>query len=1386
MGKIRSFLGIFALIIAVLSSGSAFAATGYVCESYRKYTGCAENYYMATSADDLSYNNTPVAGNICAPCPAEATYCPGGTESPVYKLTLEQRLATTPATITEIYFQESPRRWCTDKEDCAGSVITQLSGNKLPQRAGYVFNCYSNDENDGDGDQYISETGLIDGSGDVTAKYLQQYPVWYAHWKGVSYNCAAGTYWNSETLTCEICTTGHYCPGVSGENDGGMMGQEVCYDSASIRVGDTIAAEIYAGLSTNFTSDTGAKKAADCYFDLKPGTYFARGGDDLRSCEEGFYCPGDRMYDEATFTDFNDTVIDDWAYGITSCPAGTSDVASDSERDCYFDVVLNPNNGAGTCATTQRCYYDTECTLPSWNSDTCNLSNGVKIFKGWATSNTATSGFASMAFTGATTVYAVWVAPTCAVTNGIGTPQNSSGNAPVCKVECTEGYNTSGTYTGTAGNSEYQYTCNANQYTVTYNSNKPATATGTVNGDMSDSQHVYDTEKALNNNTYALPGYVFAGWNTMANGTGTAYTNAQNVKNLTANKGTIVPLYAQWTPCATGTYCPGDNTVQTCPTDTLGRTVVSSTASDDKTDCYVTCGAKTIENGTTTVNATQINFNGTSYPECTYSVSCNSGFGAAGNNTATPTCTQCTSGTYSVGGVQQCLNCSDLDKNNVNITGATGTVTYSSVAGAGAATECEVTITNVSLKDASNKTIGTKTWTMPYNGTSYANQGSTSVVTSCIAGYYRESSNSTTCTQCTGARYCPGDMTVKSCPGQTDGWTRASGTGWDNYDDCYQTRMATDISDNCSGGQLKQTASSATTWGTATVSEAFTANAGAYVSGTNENTTCKLCEAGTYQSQDNSTATQCSACTGTYEYSDDGATQCQTCATGYQANTTHDACVARQFQVTYDCGDGTGNAPTSQTIAYMEQFKPATNTCNAPSGKKFSHWYDGTSQWTEGGSYQWTYTQSATLTAQYVAEDEKEITFNLGAENAKINGNDYTRYCNVDSGAFDLPTDVTRTAYKFAGWYNNADFSGNPITSVVAGGCDVALSFWAKWEVCDLSDGAGQCGCASDEYANGNGTCTSCVTSCSTLGTGEYKGEYNICANNGAGNAEEMCYTECETECIQPSSCPENFHKCTYIKSMVSGKSYYKDSTCVADNTANSYCNINYDDEYGTYCVSRYYMNPDTLECLSCETLPTTDGVPYTQSVSQSKSMGARACYKMATASGKICDYSNAFVLDKQTNTLTTKNYCPEYATCTEGRQPTSCNAWYPDENCVPTSYCSFTFTCEAGYTPNTTSAVQYGVARSMWATDYQQATDEASCNPNLYYVVFDDNYFGGTNGTHTQVFTCTHTSYSSSFATLHTYTFSFFSFSRCQRGRHKYERGEIRLSMWHVCVSAC
>lgn len=79
-----------------------------------------------------------------------------------------------------------------------------------------------------------------------------------------------------------------------------------------------------------------------------------------------------------------------------------------------------------------------------------------------------------------------------------------------------------------------------NKYTVNFDGN------GADGGSTTENKCTYQTAFDLNANGFYKNNYIFTNWNTKADGTGTAYTNKQNVINLTATKDGTVTLYAQW------------------------------------------------------------------------------------------------------------------------------------------------------------------------------------------------------------------------------------------------------------------------------------------------------------------------------------------------------------------------------------------------------------------------------------------------------------------------------------------------------------------------------------------------------------------------------------------------------------------------------------------------------------------------------------------------------------------------------------------------------------------------------------------------------------------------------------------------------------------------
>lgn len=130
---------------------------------------------------------------------------------------------------------------------------------------------------------------------------------------------------------------------------------------------------------------------------------------------------------------------------------------------------------------------------------------------------------------------------------------------------------TSGSFT-LSGTVDMLATQAANWYYVEFIANVPATCSTTLEGDMLDQKLWYDSETNLVPCDYILPCYLFVGWNTAEDGSGTTYADEASVKNFTTELDATVTLYAQWAPV---TYLiefvpnggVGPTTYQTCTYD---------------------------------------------------------------------------------------------------------------------------------------------------------------------------------------------------------------------------------------------------------------------------------------------------------------------------------------------------------------------------------------------------------------------------------------------------------------------------------------------------------------------------------------------------------------------------------------------------------------------------------------------------------------------------------------------------------------------------------------------------------------------------------------------------------------------------------------------------
>ena len=169
--------------------------------------------------------------------------------------------------------------------------------------------------------------------------------------------------------------------------------------------------------------------------------------------------------------------------------------------------------------------------------------------------------------TEATTLYAQWDnhytvtfeqgSPTF---QGTGEVEATYGAAlPAISVPSKTGYIFGGYYTGENGTGTQYYNENGvgNTWAEAANTTLHAKWTGISyqvafdanegSGTMANQAFTYGAAAtALTTNTFTRTGYYFLGWNTNADGSGTAFYNGKEVENLTSVDGGIVTLYAQW------------------------------------------------------------------------------------------------------------------------------------------------------------------------------------------------------------------------------------------------------------------------------------------------------------------------------------------------------------------------------------------------------------------------------------------------------------------------------------------------------------------------------------------------------------------------------------------------------------------------------------------------------------------------------------------------------------------------------------------------------------------------------------------------------------------------------------------------------------------------
>lgn len=742
----------------------------------------------------------------------------------------------------------------------------------------------------------------------------------------------------------------------------------------------------------------------------------------------------------------------------------------------------------------------------SYNVTTATITLGTptranSTFLGWYTESSFTNKITQIAkgSIGDKTLYAKWKCNDGWTANAAGTACTANtitlkwanggrGTAPTTPASCTYG----GTFTTPAAMTADGYTfgswtvngktfaantsvtCNSENLGVTSGT---ATITGTwsankfkvtfnVNGADSGTANPTSVEctygqacTAAAQGTMLKTNHVFGGWYTKSDGTGTNYAAGGSIKNIST--GAAVTLYAKWTGCTAATKGTG-----------VASATLSGVTNNVCQYVHVCSTGYYNANHNKTTTSSSITCS-----ECRDLPANAAWTGAATTDSCAWKCNACVKGTNAA-------SC-NLDENQAartcTYTGTCNINTYNPVA-SGATISCSTCPTN-STADAGNTATSCTCKTGHSVGGTTNGATTTSGTTACLPITYPISYELDGGTNYTGApaTYTYGTgATIAGIPTKSGhvfaGWCTDSAKN-----SCaYSQTIATTATGTKTFYAKWTTASCSATNGTAKLSE---------VSG--NKVVCSITCNNGFSKDGGADTTQSFDVTGTVNTASVSAT-----------------CSERTYTVAYDCGDGTGTAPTSNTATYNSNYTPKTNTCTR-SGYNFAGWaVSGTTDTKQAGTaFKWTYTADKTFTAKWTSESEKQI--NYVTDGGTINGS-YTAACNVETSTFTLPTNVTKPGYTFKGWYTAAT-GGTQVTSVVKGTCTSTLTFYAQWTTCNEVT-AGACNCTSTQYPL-NGTCTNCTYSCSNV-TGFTLGTYNVCASQN----DTICYRNCTTNDVLNST----------------------------------------------------------------------------------------------------------------------------------------------------------------------------------------------------------------------------------------------------------------------------
>ena len=815
--------------------------------NYTRYQWCRTGYY---ASDPLNFNSWYNSCSACTNKPANSTYTGRGTPSTMYAVE-----NNCPWQCNDGYYKDGN----TCKE-CGGNNYYCKGGTRYTVSAGHYSTGGTSTTRTGQSQC----TGATYCSGGVKNTCPGSYTANTTAGKTAPSACqirvSAGKYIataNSSTQT--TCTAGYACPG--GLVNYGSTGKRTqCTGATYAGSGASSCSNCPSGYTANTTA--GKTAASACQISVAAGKYIKTANSATQStCTAGYACPGGLVNYGSTGKRTQctgATYAGSGASSCSNCPSGYDDdttAGKTAASSCKISVAGGKYIKTANSATQSTCSagtYKAAHTVSYGSTSSCSACTGRTKYSaaGASACSTVSSGYYT---TG------------CNTSNNNCTGQSQCTGATYCssgvKNNCPSGYDDNTTAGKTAASS-CQISCAGGTYVATANAACTSVGTGYYKAAHTVNYGSTSTRSACPS------GYDDGAAASAQSGCKISVSGGKYIATANATSATTCP---NWTYKGSHTVKYGStSSCSACIDVDSGWSKASGTGWTSYSSCKETRAATSISSYCSSGQLTKTQSSASAWGTATVSATFQADPGAyVTGSGASSSCSRCTSGYYCTGGTAARQSCSSL---------ASGFYP-NSAAGSDAASDCYTDSLSGKYVATANATSATTCPNWTYKGSHTVKYGSTSSCSACI------------------------DV--------DSGWSKASGTGWTSYSSCKETRAATSISSYCSSGQLTKTQSSASAWGTATVSATFQADPGAYVTGSGASSSCSRCGANDY-------------CAG-------GTAAAKDCPSGYPNSAAGSSLITQCYSNTKSrAWTGSQTACTKPTGCYSV-------TCNACSGEACSY-----------------------------------------------------------------------------------------------------------------------------------------------------------------------------------------------------------------------------------------------------------------------------------------------------------------------------------------------------------------------------------------------------------------------------------------------------------------